>query len=406
MAYSITDVFYIVALIILLGFLGEQFFRRTKIPSFLFLILAGFVLGPVLGIINKVALTPFLAIIAEFTLLMVLFHGGMDLKVTSILKDGWRPVVQVLLYIGVSVGLISLFSHIVLGFSIPVALIFASIIGGETTTVIIIPLSRSLNLREKTIMFLTFEAALNSIILVVLFLTFVGLYQSGTASPYNLTESLVSQFSIGILVGLALSLIWIYILNYFKKGKYTYVLTLGFLLLTYSITNSVSGSGFLAVIIFGVVFGNHRFISNLMRRKINMNNLTRQIFTFHGEITFLMETLFFIFLGLVLSISLSSLYAGLGVGLALVLILMLSRYLAVNVSTLKSDIAKDKKIIFASMAQGLTPATLAILSINYGIQHANLFLTYVTYVIIITNIVTMVGTFIITRKANAAHPKK
>ncbi len=397
MTESVTFILLVSALIIFLGYIGEQFFRKTHIPSFLFLVFAGFILGPVLGIIQKAALLPLLGILAEVTLIMVIFHGGLDLKARTLLKDGWRPFVQVALYVSISVVAVTTLSYFVLHFNLVISLIFASIVGGETTTVVIIPLSRQLNIKDKTVMFLTFEAALNSIVLVVLFLTFVGLYQNGNANIYSTIDSLVSSFSIGIFIGLILSVIWIYLLNYLKNQHYTYVLTLGLLFLTYGLTDKAGGSGYLAVIIFGIVFGNHRFISELFRRKIKMDKLEKDIFNFQGEITFILKTFFFVFLGLILSLSFSSLYFGMAAGLAILGILLLSRFIAVSISTYKSDMVKDKLPIFISLAQGLTPATLAILALEYGIPQANTFLVLVTYIIILTNIVTTVGAFITLR---------
>ena len=406
MTDSTTFILLVSALIIFLGYIGEQFFRKTHIPSFLFLVFAGFILGPVLGIIQKAALLPLLGILAEVTLIMVIFHGGLDLKARTLLKDGWRPFVQVAFYVSLSIIFATFLAHFVLHFNLVISLIFASIVGGETTTVVIIPLSRQLNIKDKTVMFLTFEAALNSIVLVVLFLTFVGLYQSGNANIYSTIDSLVSSFSIGIFIGLILSVIWIYLLNYLKNQNYTYVLTLGLLFLTYGITDKAGGSGYLAVIIFGIVFGNHRFISELFKRKIKMDKLEKQIFNFQGEITFILKTFFFVFLGLILSLSFSSFYFGLAAGLAILGILLFSRFIAVSISTYKSDMVKDKLPIFISLAQGLTPATLAILALEYGIPQADTFLVLVTYVIILTNIVTTVGAFITLRgkkvRTNAA----
>ncbi len=406
MTDSTTFILLVSALIIFLGYIGEQFFRKTHIPSFLFLVFAGFILGPVLGIIQKAALLPLLGVLAEVTLIMVIFHGGLDLKARTLLKDGWRPFVQVAFYVSLSIIFATFLAHFVLHFNLVISLIFASIVGGETTTVVIIPLSRQLNIKDKTVMFLTFEAALNSIVLVVLFLTFVGLYQSGNANIYSTIDSLVSSFSIGIFIGLILSVIWIYLLNYLKNQNYTYVLTLGLLFLTYGITDKAGGSGYLAVIIFGIVFGNHRFISELFKRKIKMDKLEKQIFNFQGEITFILKTFFFVFLGLILSLSFSSFYFGLAAGLAILGILLFSRFIAVSISTYKSDMVKDKLPIFISLAQGLTPATLAILALEYGIPQADTFLVLVTYVIILTNIVTTVGAFITLRgkkvRTNAA----
>jgi len=394
MVDSTTFILLVSALIIFLGYIGEQIFKKTHIPSFLFLVLAGFILGPVLKVLQPASLIPLLGILAEVTLMMVIFHGGMDLKARTLLKDGWRPFVQVAIYVSISIILVTIMAYFLLHFSIVIALIFGSIVGGETTTVVIIPLSRELDIKEKSIMFLTFEAALNSIILVILFLTFVGLYQSGTASVYSTIDSIVSTFSIGIFIGLVLSIIWIYLLNFLKKQKYTYVLTLGLLFLTFGLTQEAGGSGYLAVIIFGIVFGNHKFISELFRKKIRMDQLEKKIFDLQSEITFILKTFFFVFLGLILSLSFSSLLFGLEFGAVILGVLLIARTIAVYVSTHKSDMVKDRIPIFISLAQGLTPATLAILALEDGIPQATTFLILVTYVIIFTNVVTTAGAFI------------
>ncbi len=406
-------IFSLVAVIILLGFIGEEIFKKTHIPSFLFLVFVGFLMGPVFGIINRSLLLPILSIFAELTLIMVLFHGGIDLKLTSVLKEGWRVFLQVFLYIFISMVLIVAVAFFMLHLNLILSLILASMIGGETTAVVIIPLSRQLKLKDASVTFLTLESALNSIVLVILFLTFVSLYQSSNSALsginlsglYSSASSIASSFSIGIVIGLALSILWIYLLNYLKKQNYTYVLTLGLLFLTFSLTNYAGGSGFLAVIIFGIILGNHSFISNLLQKKIRMGNLEKQLFHLQGEITFLLKTFFFVFLGLMISLSFSNLIFGLSVSAAILVILLASRYLAVSVSTFRSKMKSDKKAIMISIAQGLTPATLAALAISYNIAHANTFLTIVTYVIILTNIVTTVGSFMILRNSKKSEAK-
>jgi len=394
MVDSTTFILLVSALIIFLGYIGEQIFKKTHIPSFLFLVLAGFILGPVLKVLQPASLIPLLGILAEVTLMMVIFHGGMDLKARTLLKDGWRPFVQVAVYVSISIILVTIMGYFLLHFSIVIALIFGSIVGGETTTVVIIPLSRELDIKEKSVMFLTFEAALNSIVLVILFLTFVGLYQSGTASVYSTIDSIISTFSIGIFIGLILSIIWIYLLNFLKNQKYTYVLTLGLLFLTFGLTQKAGGSGYLAVIIFGIVFGNHKFISELFRKKIKMDQLEKKIFDLQSEITFILKTFFFVFLGLILSLSFSSLLFGLEFGAVILGVLLIARTIAVYISTHGSDMIKDRVPIFISLAQGLTPATLAILALEDKIPQASTFLILVTYVIIFTNVVTTVGAFV------------
>lgn len=405
MISGINYTFLIVAAIIILGFLGDVMFKKAKVPSFIFLILAGVLLGPVFKLVSQNALLPFLGIFAELTLIMVLFHGGIDLRLTSILKEGWRAFLQVFLYVGISVVLISFLVHFVLGWPFLLSLIFGSIVGGETTVVVIFPLVRALKLKSNTITFLSLEAALNSVVLVILFITFVGLYQTGSLSLSGAIDSLVSNFSIGIILGLILSLLWLYLLNLVKRNEYAYVLTLGLLFLTFSLTNVLGGSGFLAVLIFGLVIGNHSFISSMLKRRVKIRALERQIFTLQGELSFLLRTFFFVFLGLILSLSYQTALFGAVFGLAIVAVLMFSRTIAASISTFRSEIAKDKGLILVAFAQGTTPATLAILALSYNLPLSGSFLTLVTYIIIFTNIITTVGAFSFARK-RGSKPEK
>ncbi|MCL4399057.1 cation:proton antiporter [Candidatus Parvarchaeota archaeon] len=399
MTIGAESIFVFAGFIILVGFIGEQIFRKTNVPSFLFLILIGVVIGPVLRLITRNVLTPILGTVAEFTLIMVLFYGGMEINFKALLDSSGRAIAQVFFYVSIAISLITIFVNVFLGWSLIQSLIFGAIVGGETTTIVVFKLADYIGIKEKTAVFLKLEAALNSIVLVVLFVTFVGLYQTGSANIYSAMLGLSSNFSIGVVVGLILSIIWLSILNKVKKYKYTYVLTLGFLLLTYSFTQIVNGSGILAALIFGVVVGNNKFIASLLKRRTNLKNLEKQLHTLQGEITFLLSTFFFVFLGIVFSISLSSLEFGAIVGAIILLILLFSRYLATSISTIRSEISADKKYIIMLLPQGLTPATLAILALSYGIPLASTFLVLVTYVIIFTNVVATVGVFAARRGA-------
>jgi len=55
-------------------------------------------------------------------------------------------------------------------------------------------------------------------------------------------------------------------------------------------------------------------------------------------------------------------------------------------------------------AQGLTPATLAIVAVDAGLPLGDTFLELVTYVIILTNVVTTAGSMWIARKGKLESP--
>ena len=386
-------IFSVVAAIIVVGFVGEQFFKKTGVPIFVFLILMGVLIGPVLDVFPRESLIPSLGVFAELTLLMVLFYGGMDTKLGVAVEGAGRAFMQVAVYVLGSTLAIALAVFLTLRWDPIQALIFASIVGGETTAAVVIPLSRSLKLPELTVAFLTLESVTNSIFSIVLFTAFVGVYESGTGNVGSALTSIASNFSVGIVLGAVLSVAWVLILDRYQSQKYTYVLTLGLVFVTYSLSTYLGGSGLLSVLIFGLIHGNYRLLNYVVKRPINMDVLRHRLGVFQEEISFLLETLFFVFLGLTFQVNPALVLANLVVGIMILMILLLFRFGATAVSTRNSALAADRNTIIFLCAQGLTPAPLAIVAVSLGIPLANSFLNIVTYIIILTNIVATAGAF-------------
>ncbi|MDG6949426.1 MAG: cation:proton antiporter [Nitrososphaerota archaeon] len=385
------SIFTFVAAIIVAGFLGELLFKKTGVPMLVFLILMGIIIGPVLKFLPRTSLLPSLGVFAVLTLLMVLFYGGIDISLESVIKDGGRAFLQVLVYVLGSTAAIAFTVNTFLGWDLISSFIFASMVGGETTAAVVIPLSRSLKLPEVTVAFLALESAMNSILSIVLFFVFVGIYQTGVTNLASTLTTISANFSVGIVLGGILSIAWVFILNKFQQRKYTYVLTLALVFITYVISYKLGGSGELSVLIFGIVLGNYALIGRVTNWHLSMDFLQQRLGLFQEEITFLMETLFFVFLGLTFEINPSSVVGFLAVGATVVAVLMLFRVLATTASTAGSPLAQNRRDIIMMCAQGLVPATLAIIAVNDGLPHANSFLNAVTYVIILTNVIAAIG---------------
>lgn len=391
-------VFAVVAGIIIIGFAGEFLFKKTGIPIFIFLILTGIILGPILNIFPREPLLPLLSVFAELTLLMVLFFGGLGLKFESVLTSSSRVFIQTVIYVVFSIVLIGAIGVLVLKWDVLQSFILASIIGGETTAAVVVPLSLSMKLPEETVTFLTLESAMNSIFSIVLFFAFVGVYTTQESNWLGILSNIASEFSVGIVLGAVLSLAWVFILNRFQRQKFTYVLTLGLVLITYSLTTELGGNGVLAVLVFGIILGNYYLVNRLFRWQMNMDSLQKQLVGFQEEISFLLETLFFVFLGLTFMITPSFVAGNLTIGILIIIILLAVRFVATQVSTFKSELSKQRRTILFMCAQGLTPATLAILAVGLQLPLADTYLNIVTYVIILTNIVATVGSFLNVRQ--------
>jgi cell volume regulation protein A len=397
-----TFVFMVIAAILIIGFLGDLFFKKTGIPFFIFLIVMGIVLGPVLNVLPREPLLPALAIFAELTLLMVLFYGGLDTRFDAAVKGGGRAFIQVSIYVVGSTTLIGLLVNFFLGWDTLQSFIFASMVGGETTAAVVIPLSRSLNFEEVTVAFLTLESAMNTIFSIVFFFTFVGAYSTGVSDWITALATIGVDFGVGIALGTLLGIVWVFILHYLQRQKFTYVLTLGLVFVTYTLSTRLGGNGELSVLIFGILLGNYYLLHRLARRRMNMDPLRKQLQTFQEEISFLMETLFFVFLGLTFVINPDVIISNLATALVVVAVLLGVRYVATTVSTVRSEMRSERKGIILMCAQGLVPATLAIIALNLELPLANDFLSIVTYVIIVTNVVTAAGAILDRRRRKRA----
>ena len=393
-----TLVFAVVAAIVAIGFLGEFLFRKTGIPSFLFLILIGILLGPGFHVFSGTQLRPVLGLFAELTLVMILFYSGLGLEVKSLVQGGGRAIALVFLYFVLAMAGITAFGYYVMHWSLVEALFFGSIIGGQTSAPVVAPLARSLRLPADTVALVTIESVLNSIVGIITFLALVQAYTTAVVSLSASVTQVAATFSIGIVPAVALSFLWLFILVRVKTEKYTYVLMLAMILATFAGTQALGGSGELAVFIFGLVFGNYKVLNLVRPKQIDIDPLMSNLSGIQDEISFLLNSLFFVFLGLTFVLDPSSVVMGVVVGGLLTAILMATRGVSVAAATAGSPMAKNRSEVVLLSAQGVTQATLAILALNYALPLAGTFLGLVAYVIIFTNLITTIGSVWIRRR--------
>ncbi|MDG7013153.1 MAG: cation:proton antiporter [Nitrososphaerota archaeon] len=383
-------VFAVVAAIVFLGFLGELLFRRTGVPSFLFLILMGIVLGPGFHVFSGTEISPVLGLFAELTLIMILFYSGLQLRLSR-LTQGGRAVALVAMYFSLSMIGITVFGRYVMHWNLLESMIFGSIIAGQTSTPVVVPLARSLKFSADTVSLVTIESVLNSIVGIITFLALVQIYSSPVVSLALSLTKVAATFSIGIVPAVAFSFVWLFILERVQEQRYTYVLLLGMVLVTYAGTEALGGSGELAVFIFGLIFGNYKVLNLLRTKQVDIDPLMSRVSGIQEEIAFLLNTLFFVFLGLTFDLGLRSVFMGVTVGLLLTAGLLGARSVSVVAATAGAGPSKNRGELILLSAQGVTQATLAILALSYALPLATTFLGLVSYVIIFTNLVTTIG---------------
>jgi cell volume regulation protein A len=321
---------------------------------------------------------------------MVLFRGGMELNLSEIAAGSFRSLLQTLLYFAFGVILVTIFTHFILGWQFIDGLLLGSIIS-QTGEVVIIPMVKKLRLQDQSAIFLSLESVMSAIVCIIFFFAFLTTKLSGIFNPINVFASIATKFGVCIASGVLMAIPWLRVLSKLEKNELAYIVTLGYVLSCYVVSETLNGSGALAVLFFGVILGNDKQVLRTLRMRRLSSSFSEDkayLMRFQTELSFILRAFFFVLLGLVLDTSQSSMVTGLSIGIPIVAILLGSRYLAVSASTWRSPMASDKQTIVGMCALGLTPALLSFFVFQYNFPNSFLFPTVITTVIIATNVIT------------------
>lgn len=123
--------------IIGVGFIGNLFFERTRIPSVLLLIAIGIFLGPLTRIVPPEVVRPFMPFFGAIALTIILFEGGLDLKLQHTIKQAGRAVLLAALSFALAIFLI--YYALILGMNArgPVALAVAAALACTSAPIVI-----------------------------------------------------------------------------------------------------------------------------------------------------------------------------------------------------------------------------------------------------------------------------
>jgi cell volume regulation protein A len=398
--------FLVAAIIIILGFLGEEFFNRTSIPDSILLLLFGVVLGPVFHLFaheELLAITPYFAALA---LIIILFDGGLNMDIREAVKNSPRALILAITGWILNVLVTAALTKVLLGWRLLNGLLLGSIVGGGSS-IIVIALIRKLKVNEKIETVLSLESILTDVLCTVGAFTAINILAppqgvegvvSGTVDVYGALGSVGIAFGVGILVGLGFGVAWLVILERIKGKPNAYMLTLAMLFLTYVVATNLNGNGALSALFFGLIIGNSRPIANQLkfRTTISIDNNVRD---FHSQISFLIRSFFFVFTGLLFSFSS---YFSVLIGLLLSVVFLGIRFVVVKMATVRSELTDYGTLMTVMFPRGLAAAVLASLPLTYGVPDSQVFPEIAFIVIITTIVITTVGVAVLKKKSGSS----
>jgi cell volume regulation protein A len=388
-------VFSIISGIIAIGFLGSLLLKKVGVPSSLFLILIGILLGPVLNVFAPTDLDPITPFLTTLTLMMILFEGGLSMDIYRVVSQSFRAALLAILYVASATAFVTLFAHFLLGFEWVEALMLGPITTG-TSSVVIIPLVSKLNLNKEVGVTLSLESTITDVLNIVLVLAILQTYSTGFVDIQLTFATIFWKFAVGAVLGAAAGIIWIRVLLLLKKEEYTYMLTLGVVVGCFAASEMFGGSGPLTALLFGLMLGNDREIFETLRIKLDLSSLGKVkafVKSTQRELAFLIRAFFFVFLGLIYGVGGEEypLLLGLLIAVAIVSVNLMFRQAATTIATWKSSMFEHRHFMTFMCGVGLANATLSILlyrELSPSLPHAYLYPAIATNIIIVTNIIT------------------
>jgi len=351
--------FFVAAVIIILGFLGEEFFKRTSIPDSILLLLFGVLLGPIFHLFvheELLAITPYFAALA---LIIILFDGGLNMNIYEAVKNSPRALVLAISGWILNVLVTTALCKVLLGWRLLDGLLLGSIIGGGSS-IIVIALIRKVKTTKEVETVLSLESILTDVLCTVGAFTAINILLSGEVSLGTALGSVGIAFGVGILVGLGFGVAWLVILEKLKGKPNAYMLTLAVLFLTFVVATNLGGNGALSALFLGLMIGNSRPIAKLLKFRTTVS-IDDNVRDFHCQISFLIRSFFFVFTGLLFSLSsLASVFLGLFLSFAFLGI----RFVVVKMATVKSELHEAETLMTIMFPRGLAAAVLASLPLT------------------------------------------
>jgi len=375
---SVQAVLGLIGMIILVGLAGEWIFKKTGVPSALILIGLGIVLGPGFHLLDHHSITAFAPYFGTLALLIILFDGGLNLKIAKVLRETPFALLFTTLVFTATAVTSAMIYRTLFGGSWTVALLLGAILGGTTGAIVIPVVSQLKGLSEDSKVMLSLESAFTDVFVVVVALALIGILKNPSAGTGGMLPMVFHSFLDAILLAGAAGILWARFMGMLQGQPLSYMLTLAAILVLYNIAELVGGNGAITILLFGLVLGNmeeiiakgHRHVRRFIGINLEVASFAIDVFLkrLNEEISFLVRTFFYVLLGLIFDLTALTPMVAFG-GLLLFATAWACRWgVTRGLARLKPAwSAKEQRIIVAMIPRGLAAAVMAFVPAGQGL---------------------------------------
>lgn len=369
---------------IFLGVAGESFFKRTGIPDIAFLMILGVISGPVLGIIQHEAVIEIVPYFASLALIIIMFDGGLNLDIKNIAKTAHFSILIANLGFVLSMVIVTMFAHYGLGWEWLDSILLSSIVGGSSS-IIVFSLVRNIRVSDETKSILSFESAITDILATIIAFILFEAVLTGIFDLDLLGVTLGKAVLVGLILGLGVGIPWMYVSSKLSNAQHAYMLTLGILFVLFFMAKSFGESGALTALVFGLMLGNKRHLARFLRFKLPTITTDDSM---HNQLTFLVRTFFFVFVGLLASFGRIEFVI---FGVLSSIAIYVGRIIVVKISLTRRFTLLERKVTAVMIPRGLAAAVLATFPLTLGLPNAEAYPQIVFFIIMSSVIITTIG---------------
>lgn len=399
-AISANELVLIMASVATIGVIGGWVAQKLKLPDVVIYLILGVAFGPTfLNLVNMEAFPTANEIILTFGSAFILYEGGREVKL-KILNEV-KVSVGLLASLGVFItaGIVGLTAHYVFKLSIGPSFLLGATIA-STDPAALIPVFKTVPIKNKLKQTVISESAFNDAFGAILFTSILtGLTMTQRVGILATSLELVFMILIGLLVGIGVALIAVGISSDKKYGifhGYAPIISITVVVFAYEISERFGGSGYMAVFIAGLVYGNKKRFGLWVPDEDYISGVH-----FRENLATIARMSIFIVLGTHLNLN-SLLEYGIGAIIVVLVLMFIARPIVVLICTTfdkKANWSKNEKLFMMWVREtGVIPAALSGIIVSTKVEGYEIISSVVFMTIIITLLVQASTTNIVAKK--------
>lgn len=320
MSFFLDQPILLIAVLLISGVMMTRFASGLGVPSLVLFIIIGLLLNQIIYYDNA-QLTQTIGMAA---LVVILFEGGLQTNISRIRKVAVPALLLATIGVLLTSFILGIFAYSILDLDLMTAFLLGAIVG-STDAAAVFAAFGSKSIKEKLSSTLETESGTNDPMAVFLTVTIISIIEMpGGTNVLSLILTFFWQMGAGLAAGILIGKIGISAINKISleaSGLYP-VLSLGFAMFAFGITEFAEASGLLAVYVMAVFMGNRSLTYKYSILRFNEGLAwTMQIvmFIMLGLLAFPEEFFNYAFEGILMALILMFIARPIGVFLTLIL---------------------------------------------------------------------------------------